>query len=85
MRTLQTTVQTNFKELCRLPVKTSDTIPKEAVFSVMDAVKKVVVDRILAVGDVVVSNIANTGTDLISTVDMRIYKIDTQQKITKAL
>lgn len=72
-RTLQTTVQTTFKTYPRLSVKTAGSIPKQAVFDVMREVKKVVVERVMASGEIVVANIADTGVDLISTSDMNLY------------
>jgi CxxC motif-containing protein len=78
-RTVQTTVKTIFKGFNRISVKTSDSIPKNAIFDVMTAAKGTVVNKIVSVGDVIVENIADTGVDLIATTNMTIYDVNIDQ------
>lgn len=47
--------------------KTAGEVPKEKIFDVMDAIKKVNVMAPVTMGDVIVPNIAGTGVDLIAT------------------
>lgn len=69
-RTLQTTVKTTVRDYERLPVKTSDSIPKEQMFEIMKIAKAVLVDHPINVGDVVVKNVLGLGVDLVATASM---------------
>ncbi|MDO5690192.1 MAG: DUF1667 domain-containing protein [Tissierellia bacterium] len=57
-----------------LPVRTSCPIPKEQLFAVMRALRKVKAVAPIGEGEVLVQNIANTGADLIATRDMERIK-----------
>lgn len=48
-------------------VKTSQDIPKEAVFAVAEAVRKLRVEAPVSIGDVICENIAGTGAALVAT------------------
>ena len=48
-------------------VKTVDGIPKEKIFEVMDILTKAEIKAPVKVGDVVVSNILDTGVDVVAT------------------
>lgn len=50
-----------------LPVKTPAPVPKEAIFRVMEEVRRVVAKKPVRAGDVLVENIAGTGVALIAT------------------
>ena len=50
-----------------LSVKTKQPVPKKMIFEVMDALRKVRVSPPVAIGDVVVPNILNTGSDIVAT------------------
>lgn len=54
----------------RLPVKTSSDIPKEKISDVVRALDTVEVVSPIAVGDVIVKNILDTGADIVATRDM---------------
>ena len=45
-------------------------IPKDEIFSVMEEVKKTVVSPPVRIGDVIIHNIAGTGSDLVATAEM---------------
>lgn len=47
--------------------KTYPDIPKEMIGAVADAMSRVVVEAPVAIGDVLVENIANTGSNLVAT------------------
>ena len=66
-RTLTSTVKTNSKMLRVCPVKTSTTIKKGDQFKVMAELNKLEAKVPIALGQVLVSNIADTGADLIAT------------------
>lgn len=48
-------------------VKTKEDVPKEKIFEVMEALKGIKVQAPVYIGDVIISNVANTGTDIIAT------------------
>jgi len=74
MRTLQTTVKTVFKGYERLPVKTSNSVPKGMVFDIMKIAKAAVVNAPLNVGDKVAENILGLGVDLVATSSIKLDK-----------
>ncbi len=69
-RVVPTTVRIENGLLARLPVKTSEPIPKPMIFDIMKEVKKVKLEAPVHTGDVVIENILNTGVDLVATRDM---------------
>lgn len=69
-RSLCTTVKTTFKKLPRLPVRTDGEIPLKDVFAAMQVLNKIKIERLYHSGEVVVSNILDTGVNVISTSDM---------------
>lgn len=50
-----------------LSVKTKEPVPKNRIFDVMEALKKVTVSSPVNIGDVIVKNVADTGIDIIAT------------------
>lgn len=66
-RTLTTTVKTAFSNLPRLPVKTSQPIPKGLIFEIMKEIDDILVEKHVKIGDIIVKNIHQTGVDLIAT------------------
>ena len=54
----------------RLPVKTSDTIPKKLIFDFMKEINKIKVKSPVKMGDIVLHNILNTGLDIVASRDM---------------
>ncbi|MDO5014935.1 MAG: DUF1667 domain-containing protein [Clostridia bacterium] len=70
MRTICTTVKTQFEEFPVLPVRVSAEIPKENIFDVMKEINKVVVKDKLERGDIVIKNILGLNVDVIATSDI---------------
>lgn len=53
-----------------LPVRTAQPVPKESIFEVMDAIRRIEVVLPVKTGQVLVSNIAGTGVDLTASKNM---------------
>lgn len=70
MRTICSTVRTTFAEAPVLPCRVSSDIPKDEIFNVMKEINKVVVDKKIKRGDVIISNVLNLGVDVIATSDL---------------
>lgn len=66
MRTLCTTVRTVFPEVPVLPVRVSAEIPKGQIFSVMEAIRAVTVDRPVDIGGVILKDVLGLGVDVIA-------------------
>lgn len=77
MRSLTTTVRTRYPQMPVLPVRTGGEIPKETIPQCMDILSGIVLDHKIHCGDVVVSNIAGTGCDVIATLDLYSGEEDT--------
>ena len=70
-RTLTTTVKLIDGVLNRLPVKSSQPIPKHLLFPAIEILQDIKVNAPVKLGDVIVKNILNTGADIIATRDIR--------------
>lgn len=51
-------------------VKTKSDIPKDKIFDCVRALKEVTVQAPIAIGDIVLSNVADTGVDIVATKDV---------------
>ena len=71
MRMVTGTVALRGGELPRLPVKTAREIPKGRIFDCMEAIRRVAVDAPVAIGAVVLADVAGTGVDVIATREVR--------------
>ncbi|MEG1790683.1 MAG: DUF1667 domain-containing protein [Clostridia bacterium] len=69
-RTVCTTVATVFADYPVLPVRTSDEIPKDKIFQLMELVKGFKLEKRVARGEILIKNILNLGVDLISSSNM---------------
>jgi len=67
MRVVCSSVKTTFAEMPVLSCRTSNEIPKERIFDVMDEINKVVVSDHKKVGDILIQNVLNLGVDIIAT------------------
>lgn len=67
MRNISSTVIIKSNIINRLPVKTSDNIPKDKIFEVMQEINKVTVSAPINVGDVVIKNVLDLGIDIVAT------------------
>lgn len=65
-RTVTTTVKLKDADAAALPVKTNKTIPKEKIKDVINELTGCTVSAPVKVGDVIVSDIAGTGADIVS-------------------
>lgn len=67
-RMVTTSVPVDGSETERMvSVKTATAIPKGLIFSVMDALRDVRVKAPVAIGDVVLANVCDTGVDVVAT------------------
>jgi CxxC motif-containing protein len=69
-RMVTTTVRASGGILPRLPVKTSEAVPKQLVVEVCRQLRDLTVPAPVAVGQVVLSNVAGTGADIVATRDL---------------
>lgn len=70
MRVLTTTVAVSGGDEALLPVRTVEAIPLELHAQAMDLIRGVVVEAPIRMGDVVLPNLLDTGTDLIASMDI---------------
>lgn len=71
VRIITSTVKVSEGELPVLPVKTKEPVPKDMNFRIMEALKEIRVEAPIKVGDIIVENILDTGTDIIATRNIR--------------
>jgi CxxC motif-containing protein len=69
-RVLTSTVVVADSSTKRLPVRTAEAIPKKDLFRAMDQLSKVRVRAPVHVGEVIISNLLETGVDLIASDDV---------------
>lgn len=67
MRTLCSTVKTNFPKVPVLPVRVSQEIPKDKILEVMRELNKVVVKEPVSIGDIIIENVLGLNVNLIAT------------------
>ena len=66
-RMITSTVAIDSKELKRLPVMTSNPIPKGKIFEVMEEINKVRIKAPVMINDVVIKNVLGLDSDIIAT------------------
>ena len=66
-RIVTTTVFVEGGQEPTVPVKTGKDIPKDKIFDCISALKHVVVKAPVNIGDIIISNVLNTGVDIIAT------------------
>lgn len=64
---LTSTVKVEGGRLPVVPVKSSVPVPKEMLFDCMKEINKVTVKAPVHIGDVILSNILDTGADIVAT------------------
>lgn len=67
VRMLTTTIKINGAALPVVPVKTSAPIPKGMMFECMKVINEKAVDAPVKMGEVLISNICDTGVDIVAT------------------
>lgn len=70
MRSVTTTIATVFSDVPVVSVRTNGEIPKGKIFELMKLLNKVVLDKRVKRGEVVLQNVLDTGIDVITTGDM---------------
>ncbi|MBQ9058569.1 MAG: DUF1667 domain-containing protein [Atopobiaceae bacterium] len=66
-RIVTSTVIIEGAEKTRLPVKTASSIPKSAIFDVMDVINHAHATAPVKIGDVVIADVCGTGVDVVAT------------------
>lgn len=69
-RMLTSTVRIEGAKLCRLPVVSSDEVPKQLLFKAMEEMNGVLITSPVIIGDIVLENIAGSGVDLVASRSM---------------
>lgn len=69
-RMVTTTVRITGAGLARLPVKTSQPVPKGQVREVCRQLRSLIVASPVSLGDVVLANVAGSGADVVATRDL---------------
>lgn len=67
VRTLTSTVKVQSSLERRLPVKSSEPLPKEKVFDAVKELDRVEMKAPVHIGDVVIANVCNTGVNIVAT------------------
>ena len=66
-RVVTSTVRIEEAAIARVSVKTAGDIPKERIFDCREEIKKISVKAPVRIGDVILSNCAGTGVDIVAT------------------
>lgn len=66
-RIVTSTVRVKDGNAPTVSVKTKSDIPKDKIFDCVKALKEVMVQAPIAIGDVIVENVAGTGVDIVAT------------------
>lgn len=66
-RIVTSTVRVIGGNAATVSVKTKSDIPKSKIFECVKAMKEVIVQAPIAIGDVILSNVADTGVDIVAT------------------
>ena len=69
-RIVTSTVKVTGGKSSMVSVKTKSDIPKEKIFECVKVLKEVEVQAPIAIGEVVLSNVAGTGVDIVATKDV---------------
>ena len=66
-RMITSIVRVRNRENCMASVKTTTSVPKRLIFKVLEEIEKVSVEAPTNIGDVVIKNVLDTGSDIIIT------------------
>jgi CxxC motif-containing protein len=69
-RVLTSTVAIEGAKFDRLPVRTSDLVPKDKLFDLMKEIQKIKAKAPVNIGDVILKNIRGLGVDIVATRDL---------------
>lgn len=67
MRTLTSTAYVKNGTIDRVSVKSDKPIPKELMFKVMDEINKIRLNAPVTIGDILIENVLDTGSNIIAT------------------
>lgn len=67
VRIVTTTIKVNGGAADRVSCKTGEPVPKEKIFSVMEAINKAYCDAPVRIGDVLIDDCAGTGIPIVAT------------------
>jgi CxxC motif-containing protein len=67
LRVLTSTVAIESAKFDRLPVRTSDLVPKDKLFDLMKEIQKIKVKAPVNLGDKIIENIFGLGVDIVAT------------------
>lgn len=70
VRTITSTCKIKEGNLPRIPVKTSDTIPKGKMTAIMYEINQVELTAPVHIGDTIISNVLDTGVDIVACKNM---------------
>lgn len=65
-RMITSTVVIKNAYLSCLPIKTSESVPKEMIFDIIEEIAKKTVEAPIKVGEIIIKNILDTGVDIVS-------------------
>lgn len=71
MRMLTSTVKTNSDKFPRIPVKTSEAIPKDQIDKVMHVINALTVTLPVTMGEIIVQNVLELGVDILATLSIK--------------
>lgn len=71
VRTVTSTVRAVGGERSVVAVKTVPEVPKASIFAVMDAVRALTVTAPVHIGDILLTNVAGTGSDLVAAAELK--------------
>jgi CxxC motif-containing protein len=80
MRTISSTVKTNFPKVPVLPVRVSEEISKDKIFDVMREINKVVVTNPVSLGDIIIENVLGLKVNIIATSNILIELLEEMNK-----
>ena len=66
-RTITTSILVKNGDLPLVSVKTSKPIPKNKIFKILEIIKKKSVDAPIKIGEIIIENILDTGSDIVAT------------------
>lgn len=66
-RVLTTTIKTNSKTTPRLSVKTNEPLEKELIFAALSELSKIIIEKDVKIGDIIVNNICGTKVNIVAT------------------
>ena len=70
-RIVTSSVEIDNAEIARVSVKTANDIPKGKIFDIMKEIRQIKVSAPVKIGDVVISNVADTGVDIVITKNVK--------------